>query len=101
MQKVILKNERSYFVLAMRERGGNDWALEFGDPDKEVAFQEFDDRVYSDGHEYQFLIWECLEDSTKATAADLAHFNSDEYRPIFKRLAGAEHVKLRGARAYL
>ena len=101
MQKVILKNERSYFVLAMRERGESEWGQEFGDYDWKVAYQEFKDRVYSDGHEYQFLIWECLEDSTKATAADLAHFNSDEYRPIFKRLAGAEHVKLRGARAYL
>ena len=101
MQKVVLKSSPSYFVLAMRERGENDWGLEFGDPEKAVAFQEFDDRVYSDGHEYQFLIWECLADSQEATEADLAHFNSDEYRPIFKRYAGAKHVKLRGARAYL
>jgi len=101
MQKVVLKSSPSYFVLAMRERGEELWGQEFGDYDWQVAYQEFKDRVYSDGHEYQFLIWECLEDSTKATAADLAHFNSDEYRPIFERLAGAGDVKLRGARAYL
>jgi len=98
--KIVLNSTPSYFIIAMRERGERDWNLEFGDLNKDVAFQEFEDRVYSDGHEYQFLFWECLENSQEATDADLAHFNSDEYRPIFERFAGT-HVKLWGACAYL
>ena len=98
---ITLSSKPSYFIIAMRERGESDWNLEFGDLEFDVALQEFKDRVYCDGHEYQFLIWECLDYSTQATAADLDVFNSEESKPFFDRFSGAGHVKLMGGRAYL
>ena len=98
---ITLSSKPSYFIIAMRERGERDWNLEFGDLEFDVASEEFWDRANSDGHEYQFLFWECLENCQSATDADLAFFNSEEWRPFFDRFSGAGHVKFLGGRAYL